>query len=438
MTGSIKIAKITAALLIIISMASSLSAMDQKEIVKAVLKGKSPDYESAIDYIKINHPPFLPKELKDEYLDDNDEDIRGRILTALILYPPEQIAPFWIEILKETRNTPLEIRIIDHLGRNKYFTPVIAEKLLAPKSEVRERAALSLKNSGDDRILPVILNLGRSSKPIDRIYLLEALKHLYDIRFQRVVLSFLDDENKSVRIYALKCATDNEIRESIPVIKRLVTKDDNDEVRKRSIEALVLFKDTGSGFIIASVLKEGKKELSLAALRALGELKYSNAAGPVSEILLKETDNEIKSAAIDALSIFGRAGNIEGLKHIITKDKDPLLRIKAIHALGEVNEERTTMDTLSLSLADRDYRIRGESCSAMGKLKRSRPSPILLNQIKSDNSRYVRSAALYSLEKIKDEKDIIPLFDIYSVERDPVFRHLLKVYLRSSINKMVR
>lgn len=421
-----------------ISMASSLMAMEQKELVKAVLKGKSPDYETAVDYIKISLPPFLPKELKDEYLDDDDEEIRGRIITVLKLYPPEQIAPFWIEILKQTSGTPLEISIIDYLGSNKYFTPVIAEKLLVPVSEVRERAALALKNSGDDRILPVILNLGRSSKPIDRIYLLEALKHLYDVRFQKLVISFLNDENKSVRIYALKCVTDNSIKESVSVIKRLVSADDNDEVRKRSIEALVFFRDPGSGSIIAAVLKEGKKDLSLAAIKALRDLKYSTAAGPISEILLRETDPELKAAAIDALRGFGKAGNIEGLRHIITKDEDPVMRIKAIHALGEVSEEKSAIDILTLTLSDSDYRIRGEGCSAMGKLKKNRTSAVLLKQIMTDNSRYVRSAALYSLEKIRDEKDIVPLFDIYSVEQDPVFRHLLKTYLRSSIVKMVR
>jgi HEAT repeat protein len=258
------------------------------------------------------------------------------------------------------------------------------------------------------------------------------------VRFQKLVITFLNDDNKSVRIYALKCATDNSIKESVQIIKRLITTDENDEVRKRSIEALDNFKDPGSGSIISSVLKQEKKDLSLAAIKALKELKYSSAAGPVSEILLKETDSELIAAAIDALSGFGRAGNIEGLRQIITKNENPVLRIKAINALGEISEERGTIELLASTLSDNDYRIRGEGCSALGKLKRNRPSELLLNQIKSDNSRYVRSAALYSLEKIKDGKDIVPLFDIYSVESDPVFRYLLKQYLRSTIIKVVK
>lgn len=428
----------TAALIIIIFFASASFAMEQKELVKGILKGKSPGYETALDYIKANQPQFLPGELKDEYLDDDDEEIRQRIISALKLYPPEEIAPVWIEILKKTGNSPLEISIIDYLGKSRYFTQVIAEKLLAPMSEVREKAAKTLKNSGDDRILPVILNLGRSSNPIDRIYLLEALNHLYDVRFQKLLLSLLSDGNKSVRIYAIKCAMDNDIKESVQEIKKLVSGDDNDEVRKRAIQALVHFRDTGSGSTIASVLKEGKKDLTLAAIKALRDLKYSSAAVPISEILLSETDPDINAAAIDALCGFGKAGNIEGLRHIITGDEDPLMRLRGVYALGEVSEEKYTIDILTTSLSDSDYRVRGEGCRALGKLKKSRTSSILLNQIRTDSSRYVRSAALYSIQKIKDEKDLVPLFDIYSVEGDSVFGELLRSYLRASLVKLAR
>ena len=430
--------KITSILIIISALTSAAYTMEQKEIVRAVLKGDSPDFEEAIDFIKTNHPPSLPRELKDEYLDDDDEETRERILAALKLYNPGQYAPLWIEILKESSNTQNEIEIIEFLGKYKIFTLLIAERLIAPRSEIREKAALTLKDTGDDRILPVILKLSKSSNPVDRIYLLEALNHLYDIRFQRLVISFLGDENKSVRIYALQCVMDNDIRDSIHTIKRLVSSDDNDEVRIKAIQALVHFRDSGSGYTIASVLKERKKNLSLEAIKALGQLGYNSAAGPVSELLLKETDRELKEAAIVALAGFGRAGNINGLRHIVTEEKDPILRIKAVYTLGDVHEERATMDILKLSLTDRDYRVRGEACNALGKLRRNRPSSILLDKIKTESSRYVRSAALYSLQRIKHEKDLVPLFDIYSTEQDPVFRDMLKKYLRANLVKLVR
>lgn len=417
---------------------SASFAMEQKDLIKYIIKGKSPDYETAVDFIGTNTPPLLPQALKNEYFDYRDTRVKERILSALMLYPSEQIAPVWIDILKSTEQSSLEIAIIDHLGNSGMFTAAIAEKLITPLSDVRARAAAVLKKSGDDRVLPVILKLAESGNPIDRIYLLEALNHLYDRRFQKLVLSFLNDTNKSVRIYALKCAMDNDIKEAVPAMKRIVTSDENDEVRKRAIIALAGLKDTGSGQIISSVLKEGKKDLSLEAIRALKELKYFNAAPPLSEMLLRETDNEIKGAVMDALAAFGRAGNINGLRHILTEDKDPLMRIRAVYTLGETGEERSTIDIITLSLSDPDYRVRGEGCNALGKLKKSRPSQLLINQIRTDSSRYTRSAALYSLEIIKDKKDIIPLFDIYSMEKDTVFRELLRNYLRGYLVNLVR
>ena len=175
-------------LICFLTLTSASSGMEQKKLVKSVLNGGSPDYEAAMDFIRNNLPPLLPKELTEEFIDDDDEAVRGRIISAMKLYPPEQIAPFWIEILKNSNGSSLEIGIIEYLGKYKAFSAVIAEKLLAPISEVRNKAAITLKNSADDRILPVILNHARSSNPINRIYLLEALNHLYDIRFQKLVV----------------------------------------------------------------------------------------------------------------------------------------------------------------------------------------------------------------------------------------------------------
>jgi len=430
--------KFFTAIVLAISIISAAFAMEQKKVVKAVLKGNSPDYGNAIDFIKENTPPELPSVLKEEYLDDDDEDVRMRIISALKLYRAENIAPYWIEIFKNTSNSRIETDLIEYLGKSGMFTIPIAEKLLAPMSDVRQKAALALKKSGDDRILPVILRLSKSSNPIDRIYLLEALNHLYDIRFQKLVISLLSDDNKSVRIYAIKCVMDNDIKEASTAIKRLVADDKNDEVRKRGIDALVHFKDTGSGAIIAGLLKEGNRDLSLAAIKALRSLKYGNSAGLLSEMLLRENDREIREAVIDALTGFGKAGNIDGLKKTATKDEDPVMRIKAVYALGDVAEEKSTMDILALALSDTDYRVRGEACSALGKMRRSRPSELLINQIRKDSSRYVRSAALYSLEKINDEKNLVPLFDIYSSENDTVFRDILRAYLRKNLVKLVR
>jgi len=47
-----------------------------------------------------------------------------------------------------------------------------------------------------------------------------------------------------------------------------------------------------------------------------------------------------------------------------------------------------------------------------------------------EKSLYVRLAALYSLSKIGDRSSMLPLFDQYAVETDPVFREKLRFAVR--------
>ena len=430
-------------LLIILSLSLNISAAElirDKDLISAVTDGNAEKYQEAIEYIKLNHPGTLPALLKEEYLDDDDEDVRERIITALKEYPlPEQSAA-WIEMLRATKEKKTEIVLIEFLSASKTasFTIPIAEKLIVPRSEVREKAAMMLKKYGDDRMLPVILSLGQSKNPIDRIYFLEALNFLYDVRFQKPAISMLEDENKSVRIYAIKCVNNNEVKEALPALRKLAAKDDNNETRKMAIASLVSFKDTQSGSMLTGILKDQSSEMRLEAVKALKELKYYSAAAPVSEMLMKEEETEIKQAVLDTLISFKKAGNINGIKHIIRNDKDSKMRIKAVYTIGAVSEEGSTLDVLKDALQDEDYRVRGESCAAMGSLKKGYSSEILINQIKTDKSRYVRSAALYSIVKINDSKNIIKLFDIYSAEEDKVFKELLRGIIRNSLQKHIR
>ena len=411
-----------------------------KDLLSDITDGKPEEFKSAIDYIKLNHPASLPGILKDEFIDDDDEEVRERLITALKEYPVNEQSVFWIEMLRSSKDKKIEIMLIDLLSSSKSvsFTIPIAEKLIVPRTEVREKAALMLKKSGDDRMFPLILSLGQSKNPIERIYFLEALNYLYDVRFRKLAISMLEDNNKSVRIYAIKCVNNNEVKEALPALRVLAAKDDNNETRKMAIASLVSFKDTKSCPMITGILKDQSSEMRIAALKALGEMKYHAAAGPISEMLLKESDPMIKHAVLDTLILFKKAGNTNGLRHIIKNDTDTKMRIKAVYTVGAVSEDSNTLNILKEALSDEDYRVRGEACSSMGTLKKGSPSEILLNQIKTDKSRYVRSAALYSIVKISNSRNIIKLFDIYSTEEDMVFKEILRGIIRSNLQKHIK
>ncbi len=411
-----------------------------KDIVSAVLDGDAPEFQNAVEYIKLNHPAAIPAKLKEEYLDDDDKEIRTRIITALREYPFQDQSALWTEMLRSAKDKDSEIELIDLLAGTKSvaFTVPIAEKLLVPRAEVREKAAMSLKKNGDDRVFPVILSLMQSKNPIDRIYFLEALNYLYDVRFQKIAISMLEDANKSVRIYAIKCVNNNAVKEALPALRKLVLKDDNNETRKMGIASLVSFKDTQSSPMLTGILKDQNAEVRLEAVRALGELKYYTAAGSLSEMLMKDEKPEIKDAVLDTLISFKKAGNIRGLKYIINNDPDPGMRIKAVYAIGEINEESASLGILKEAILDENYKVRGEACSALKSIKKGAVSEILINQIKTDKSRYVRSAALYSLVKINDSKNVIKFFDLYSTEEEPLFKEILRETVKNSLKKFIR
>lgn len=419
---------------------SAAEIIKDKDIISAVTGEDAEKFRSAIEYIKLNHPDTLPVRLKEEYLDDDDDAVRQRIMEALKEYPLQEKSALWVEMLRSTKEKKSEIALIEFLSGTKInlFTIPIAEKLLVPRSEVREKAAVMLKQSGDDRMLPVILSLGQSKNPIDRIYFLEALNYLYDVRFQKLAISMLEDENKSVRIYAIRCVNNNYVKEALPALRKLAARDDNNETRKMGIESLVSFKDTASGQMLSGILKDESAEMRIEAVKALRELKYYSAAAPLSEMLIKEERPEIKQAVLDTLIYFKKAGNISGIKHVIKNDEDPRMRARAVYAVGAIGEESSSMDILKEASLDEDYRVRGEACSVMGTLRKSRPSDYLINRIKIDKSRYVRTAALYSIVKINDSKNVIKIFDIYSVEDDRVFKEILRETIRNNLKKYIR
>lgn len=411
-----------------------------RHIADAVADGDEPGYTVAVEYIRQNIPAGVVPFLKDEYLDDDDYETRMRIISALKIYPAREYADVWTAFLRNSEDKRIEIELIDFLGQaeNNPFIIPIAEKISAPRAEVRTRAAQVLGAARDDRMLPVILAMGSSTNPVHRIYFLEALNFIYDTRFQKTVISLLDDENKSVRIYALECVIRNDVKEALPQVKALIRNDNNYEVKKKSVSVIVHFRDTSSGYLVSGLLDDAERELRIEALKAIAELRYSAAVHQVSKMLTTEQDHEVKNAGLDTLYTFRKSGELEGLEHILSRDPDATLRARAAFILGEIRDDGRIIDILETALNDSDYRVRGEICNSLGNFRRGRSADILFKIISGETSRYVRTSALYSIVRINDSGNIIRLFDVYAKEKDMVFRMLLHDIIRAGMEKNIR
>ena len=427
-------------LIICVGLVQAQDTKNHRHTAEAIADGDNPGYTEAVEYIRQNTPAGVVPFLKEEFLDDDDFETRMRIISALKFYPAREYAEVWTAFLRNSEDKRIEIELIDFLGlaENNPFIIPIAEKIKAPRAEVRIKAAQILGLIRDDRMLPVILSMGNSTNPVHRIYFLEALNFIYDTRFQKTVISLLEDENKSVRIYALECVIKNEIKEALTQVRGLIRNDANFEVKKKAIAVIVQFRDNSSGYLISGLLDDSERELRLEAVKAVTELKYYTAAHQVSMMLLTEQDNEVKNAALDALYAFRKPGELDGLEHILKKDPDSVLRVKAAFILGELRDDGKTVDILEDALQDSDYRVRGEICNSLGNFRRGRSADILFRVISGETSRYVRTSALYSIVRINDAGNIIRLFDVYAKEKDMVFRMLLHDVIRAGMERNIR
>ncbi len=403
----------------------------------AVLYGAPADRESAMRYIETKRPDDLPPLLGETVLNDGDMENKERAIEALSRYPFRSVSPLWVDLLRRSGSFPVKKRIIDIMAASddRRVVSALVEELASPFSTVRESAIKALAGLGDDRMFPHILNMSRDEDPIYRVYALEAIYHLYDRRIGYLLRDMLKDENKSVRYYALKCIEHNNLVENMPIVRTIALSDRNWEVRIKSIELIQKFRDAGSIHVLLRALTDENRDIRMAAARALLDFRSAAAAFAVSAQLALEADDAIKELLIDTLIATRNGGGLRGLERVLSSDANVLLRIRAAFACGEIGDARS-IGLLMPALGDADYRVRAETCNALASFRGVRTITVKLQEVVCvETNLYVRLAALYALIRIGDRASMLPLFDQYAVETDPVFREKLRYAVRGFMTR---
>ncbi|MCP4132252.1 MAG: HEAT repeat domain-containing protein [bacterium] len=427
---------------VILFLFSAGSLIAKETAAEKALSGLESDKQEEINfslsYISKKQPTeFLP-ELVEILLEEDEQIYLNTALKALKLYPRKNILPHWLTILKKSDSSIMRKQIIEYIGsvNDIRIVPALTGQLQSPYQTVRKSAAVALEKNGDDRMYPSILGLAASSNPVHRIYSIEAMNHLYDTRFYATLTELLKDSNKSVRIYTLGCLAQNQLKESLHLVRNMAQNDRNSEVRISSIRILGDFHDKSSHYLLINILNDRDRNIRYETVNSLFKLKNPGSLYSLSNHLLSERDNEIKDLVLDTLISFRKTGTLNGPSHILLSDKHFRLRIKAAYLLGIAHEARS-VDILVKGLKDPDYRVRAEICNSLGSYQTSYTISKLLSVIQHEKVRYVRSAALYSLKRINDRKSIIHLFDIYSYEKEPVFREILRQTLREFVKRYI-
>lgn len=389
----------------------------------------------ALRYITTNTPADLLPYLADKIVRINNNNDRSSLLEVLKIYPSEDAVPHWVKILEKSKSITLKETVIKNLAEfnDRRSFLAIAQELKNPHITVRQEAARALQRA-DDRAYPYILDMTTSENPVYRIYAIEAFFYMYDRRFYDTIVAFLSDENKSVRIYALRCICANKLNKALKEIRSLALNDSNDEVRTEAVRTLGIFRDSSSLGILYTTLTHANNDIRHASVESIQSIGYKSSAHKLSEQLYNEDTTEIKKAIIDALIAIKQTGNISGLQKILLKDPDIELRVLAAYALGYIRNTKG-LHVVIEALKDRDFRVRAEACAALGSFGNRNTIKDLLELVSNDTERYTRSAALYAIKKIDDRKSVLPLYDIYALEKDPVFKEQMRGVIRYFIDK---
>ncbi len=414
----------------------SASEISTDEIRSILIDGSDTQVTQVLLYISRLKPAKLPQLLVKMILSDEDNRVKENAIRALGKYPVKQYVPLLLDVLKKADSFTVKKSIIDVLAtsEDRRIVLPLVDELSSPFLAVRKSAILALRRIGDDRMFPSILSLGRKRDPIYRVYALEAIYHVYDKRLYYFLIEMLGDENKSVRYYALRCIENNNLNQALSQVRNLALHDDNYEVRVKAIEILGSVRDYNSLYVLLRCISDENNSIRRASAISLYLIGQSKSAYSLSNQLYRETDDSIKEIIIETLVKIKNGGGFKGLERVLAMDRNPKMRVLAAYALGEIRDRRA-VSILLKALNDKDIKVKSEACHSLGFYREGIVVRQLIAVINREDSRYVKTAALYAIMSIGDKSSFLPLFDTYAREKDPVFKELLRSYLRGRIKK---
>ena len=397
------------------------------EIVENLFNAKQDEAKKAFTAISVRKPSEAVPLLKKILVSRHDSGKHSIAYQALLQYPVSNNFDTWVEVLNNSPSFLIQEKIIKHLSltRDKRIVQPIVQQLSNQFYTVRKTSVQALKNFNDDRIYPHILNMANSRNPLFRIYALEAIYHLYDQRLYDLLIDMLRDNNHSVRYYSLHCLEKNDLSKSLNTIKKIAIQDSNSEVRVKAINIISTSRSLTPYNVLVQCIADSSKDVRFAAIHALGNLNYDTTAVRMSNQLYAESDKKIKELIIHTLIRFDTGAGFSGLSKILLHDKDIMLKIRSAYAMGVI-QDRKAIPYLFQGLQDRDMRVVAEVCNALGSYDSQDVIEKLISVVNSSQSHYTRTSALYSLKRIKAKSSLLPLFEQYTLEQDPVMKFKLK------------
>jgi HEAT repeat protein len=292
------------------------------------------------------------------------------------------------------------------------IAPLIEHLHSTPKRDVKSFILTFLGWSGDERVLPVLMNF--LEQPDTAEVAAQALIDFGQGAVQAILTALRNAEEDEIVALLLRVINVIGGRESIPSILPFLDHD-NAMIRRLAIEILGDIADPRSLDYLLAKLDDADVASQQAAVNSISAL-VTSFPEIKSDVLAKIRKLEASASVpvkLNSLSVFV---NIQGEGYhdellLASKESDPTIRQKAVSLMGKFGEERFA-DQLVLSLADESTAVRLAAINAIVRLRPEKGLEPLISSLE-DSDVWIRTAAAQALGEYRHPAAI-----------DPLIRHL--------------
>lgn len=284
-------------------------------------------------------------------------------------------------------------RLVDLFEKQNVSKPMLISFLTAQKQKVNsskllryaykldqsDQAALFrlLETIATDTMVPELISRADSKDPIIRTYIANLMSKFDSPDVNQSLGKLLSDQNKAVRLAALKgLSSSNKIMD----IEKLCTliNDPDYTVQSKAIEAVIKANHPKTVYYLIPHLKDESEYTRRAAVEVLNVIASKES---VKDLLnaIKDEDWWVRSRAADALGKIGGERVVSAVVQLI-KDDDEFIRRSAIEIIN-ATKDQSTFDALVDALNDSDWWVRERAIDGLAELGNKKCVPVLIKML---------------------------------------------------------
>ncbi|EKP14730.1 hypothetical protein KHM19_12370 [Leptospira borgpetersenii] len=398
---------------------------------------------SAISEIRSKNRLDLVKELPSIFQNESvEEKVQIAILKLFAeLDELDILAPNWVGVLdsvfQNTTNVTLrkEILLLTEKKKEKRLIYSVIAAFNDPETSIRALAYRLMYLLKDDRALPVLLDMSLSKDPLQRMYFLESSLIIKDERIQNQIHKLANDESSGVRKKYLIVINRLGITEKFSQFQKSATGDPDDDVKIVALEILKNKKNRQNISLFYKGLTDPNPDIRRISLEALLLFQDKQGAKVISDQLAKEKNLFLKARMIDLLLDLGNHGGGQGILAVLTDGEEAELRTKAAYAVGKLGVNINSVELTKILSEEKEDAVKWQLIRSLGELKdKNAVSGLLMFARNPREKLNLRIEAVIAIRIINDPDSLSSIFEAYVSEREKTLRMELENTVREILN----